>query len=292
MTFIASPQSSDGAPTAPDWQAIRHEVKCPLCEYNLRGLQEPRCPECGYQFDWRTVADPADQRHPYLFEHHPERNLRSFFQTLLHQMRPKRFWGTLDPTHRFRLGRIFLYWSICALFTLLPAVTAWEEEVRFIRPWIRPGRSFLGYVNAVRHIVFSPGGLACATAVLLLALFPWLNFLSLMIFQQSMRRARVKASHVVRCALYSGDVIFWWGLATTLSIIAFGPNSTVRTPGELPLLLLLPGALFVSVLLNFVRLWTAYARYLRFKGALATVIASQMIVGLTIFTLVMCVATY
>jgi cytochrome c-type biogenesis protein len=28
---------------------------CPRCDYNLTGLTETRCPECGEQFDWETV---------------------------------------------------------------------------------------------------------------------------------------------------------------------------------------------------------------------------------------------
>ena len=27
-------------------------LRCPNCEYNLTGLAEPRCPECGTRFDW------------------------------------------------------------------------------------------------------------------------------------------------------------------------------------------------------------------------------------------------
>ena len=47
-------------------------LHCPLCEYNLRGLSEPRCPECGYRFEWAELRDPSRRLHPYLFEHHPE----------------------------------------------------------------------------------------------------------------------------------------------------------------------------------------------------------------------------
>jgi hypothetical protein len=82
--------------SAPDWNAIAHEVLCPLCEYNLRGLSEGRCPECGYRFEWSVITDLAARPHPFLFEHHPERNVRSFFRTL---------WGTITPT-RFSKSRI------------------------------------------------------------------------------------------------------------------------------------------------------------------------------------------
>lgn len=37
---------------APAGQAIYDvDVPCPRCEYNLRGLTQPRCPECGQMFD-------------------------------------------------------------------------------------------------------------------------------------------------------------------------------------------------------------------------------------------------
>src|SRR6476646_822679 len=44
-------------PSSPDWEHIQRDIRCPLCEYNLRGLIESRCPECGRYFQklW-TVA--------------------------------------------------------------------------------------------------------------------------------------------------------------------------------------------------------------------------------------------
>ena len=48
------------------------DALCPLCQYNLRGLQEPRCPECGYRFTWEEVLDPSRRLHPYLYEHRPD----------------------------------------------------------------------------------------------------------------------------------------------------------------------------------------------------------------------------
>jgi len=31
----------------PDWDALAFELTCPRCDYNLRMLETPRCPECG-----------------------------------------------------------------------------------------------------------------------------------------------------------------------------------------------------------------------------------------------------
>jgi len=65
-----------------DWSTVTTDVVCPLCEYNLRGLSENRCPECGYVFDWNEVLHPEIVRHPYLFEHNPKRSIRSLTVTV------------------------------------------------------------------------------------------------------------------------------------------------------------------------------------------------------------------
>src|SRR5688572_1004938 len=112
---------------SPDWSALREDVRCPLCEYDLRGLAEPRCPECGYRFDWPDLTDPERRRHPYLFEHHPRRNAWSFVRTMAGGLRPARFWSSLKPSQPSRPGRLVLYWLIASL--LLPlgyaATFAW-----------------------------------------------------------------------------------------------------------------------------------------------------------------------
>src|SRR4051812_46042283 len=96
----------------PDWDAVGQDLACPLCDYNLRGLQEPRCPECGHRFDWQDLTDPRRRKHPWLFEHHRDRNLWSFWKTVRGGLRPLRFWTLLSPAQPSRPRRLILYWSI------------------------------------------------------------------------------------------------------------------------------------------------------------------------------------
>src|SRR5881409_436100 len=98
-------------------------LRCPMCDYDLRGQVEPRCPECGYRFDWDELRDPARRLHPYLFEHHPERNLWSLWRTFLGGLRPRRFWSTLYPAQPSRPWRLRLYFLIVCLVCALPLPT-------------------------------------------------------------------------------------------------------------------------------------------------------------------------
>src|ERR1043165_3619182 len=41
-----SPEQSPSAPLIAQYLE-HHDAKCPFCEYNLRNLKVPRCPECG-----------------------------------------------------------------------------------------------------------------------------------------------------------------------------------------------------------------------------------------------------
>jgi hypothetical protein len=103
----------------PDWPNIKDEILCPLCDYNVRGLDKPRCPECGYSFEWNDLLDPTRRRHPYSFEHHPHRNFWSFRKTLVGGLRPAVFWKKLHPTQPSRVGRLLIYYFLTALITML-----------------------------------------------------------------------------------------------------------------------------------------------------------------------------
>src|SRR5436309_12057996 len=107
---------------APDWVTFAREILCPLCGYNLRGLNTPRCPECGHQFAWAELLVEHEHRHPYLFEHHPRKKFRAFFRTLAASVVPRRFWRTLQPIHTLYPRRLLMYWLIITTFVALAAM--------------------------------------------------------------------------------------------------------------------------------------------------------------------------
>lgn len=292
MTPTAPPDISLPSLAAPDWETITREVKCPLCGYNLRGLSEPRCPECGCQFQWPSVLDPDKDRHPYLFEHHPKRSIRSFFQTLFHQLKPSKFWRKLEPSHRPQAGRIVLYWFLCSLAILLPVIVGFVEVVRYHSQWGSPPLDQV-LRNLWRDFSGSEARVV-ASGIAMLALFPWFNFLALMIFQQSMRRSHIRPVHVLRCAIYCGDVIVWYAIGTAIAFAGMDfvfERRSLRNPitslflGEGSIVTLMAFGLVAMILLNGIRLFIAYRRYMKFDHAMAAVMASQLIVVLAVMAL-------
>ena len=313
------------------------ELHCPLCDYNLRGTTEPRCPECGYQFEWDALRDPARRLHPYLFEHHPERNAGSFVRTFLEGLRPGRIWKSLHPAQPSRPRRLLFYWLVMAV-PMVVAAAAWSavqlrdyrvnnavQRARFqssilprmdtdnVRELLRPyGGSLEAFLvdnfpnNPGKRFYYQPGWSGAGTvnglAFALLA-WPWLTFVTLLLFRFSMRRARIRPVHVLRCVLYSFDALLWAGMvaaalvAATVLQFRTTPPRGMRSmvPGWLDMLIdpymqdpvaktLLAAA---ALLLPFMawRLTIAYRQYLRFDRPAATVLASQVIVLLVFLVL-------
>jgi hypothetical protein len=279
----------------PDWSASDRDVVCPLCDYNLRGLVEPRCPECGYRFEWSELLAPQTRLQEYLFESRPERNVWAFFRTIWSDVSPHRFWATISPTQRPNARRLVLYWLLAATPAIVMAVThtilappRWTHvtlahntltgTVSDLLTELINGRSY-GSTPAVQHAI---------TALLLLTClaWPWVTVAALLVFQQSMRRVRINRVHVLRCVVYSADVVFWIGWLSSAMLL-----NQLRNKGGWPpentgwFFFAVPAALaWMSW-----RLVVAYRQYLRFDRPVATVLSAQVIVVLAILAVAMTV---
>lgn len=107
-----------GATTSSTGMATPIELLCPLCDYDLRGLPEPRCPECGHQFEWEELTDPARMKLRWLFEH--RRGLGGYLGTSLRLWRPWEFWGSwLRPSHRLVVGRVVGFGMVGVVLAVL-----------------------------------------------------------------------------------------------------------------------------------------------------------------------------
>jgi len=309
---------TDTPATARPAGSLDQDVSCPLCEYNLRGLTEPRCPECGFRFDWPDLLDPARKTHPYLFEHHPRHSIWSFCRTLLGAQFPRRFWSKLHPAQPSRPRRLIAYWVILTLPVLtLFTLHLIEVSQRVIaanaanRAWLTASLSApnsgysseywkrlyptsQAFLNAnypatlpIKSVLRQALYLSGSTVGVGLIALLWapLTFLALQIFRISMRRARIRPVHVLRCIIYSFDTILPWALlsAAAVAIEPFlfpPPPFMAGTPTQLSPWILLAWLFFAAI--AGYRLAIAYARYLRFDHPGATIAASQVIVLLVI----------
>lgn len=244
----ASATPTDASSTVagpPDWDARKEEVYCPLCAYNLRGLTQPRCPECGYRFAWPEILDARFRLHPYLFEHHPDRNVWSFVRTLIGGLRPRRFWTSLHPAQPSRPRRLLMYWLLVVIPYILVSLVVFGmvslAYLRTVRQWraatiaqtesllasghpriteqVATHGSVVAYVDAISPWLSLTFPQACREVlndlvtqhVLLLAamplIWPCLSFLALLIFQFSMRRHRLRNIHIGRIVAYGFDIM-------------------------------------------------------------------------------------
>ena len=314
-------------PDRSDPQAV--DLHCPLCGYDLRGLADGRCPECGFAFRRAELLDAERDRHPWLFEHAPRgRLVRSFFSTYGRAAFPRRFWRQVTPANTVRPRRLAAYWLVASLplvavvaapvpgqvvrlaqrNTLVRAqyarqlaamglgkgsppgpmaVFRAQFDARYPVPW---SPAFARQVVAMVDLDVAPDRAAAAVVA---ATWPWLSLAALMLFQMSMRRAKVSPAHVLRAAVYGCD--FGLMICITAAVV-FSPAevgyprllrgpflgsqlpSGPFPPRDMPLLLVLATCGLVATY----RLAVAYRLYLRFDRPLLTVAASQVIVLLLV----------
>jgi len=254
----------------PDWDSISRDILCPLCDYNLRGLSEPRCPECGYRFAWPHLLFPERWQHPFLFEHQPRRNTWSFVRTFSTSFFPRKFWSVLNASHPPRPSRLFLYWIGASVLVAIAVVLLVVEL--FLR-----ARSTWAIDRYVLTLI--------STCAICLA-WPFLTFATLMIFRASMRRAKVRSIHVARCVVYGCNAAVWIGLLLTAFSLLLGEidgfaDFMTRT------------AIFCIAMaaVNLYHLGCAYRQYLKFDHPWAAVAATQIIVGLIFCVLAVNVTT-
>jgi len=297
MTSSAPPPDVNANPADLD-------ISCPLCEYNLRGLSEPRCPECGYKFVWAELIEATRSAHQYLFEVH-RRKTWSFWKTLVSGVRPGKFWKTLKPAHRGNLRRLFLYWFITLLFgfaaaaaldqvfkALLPTLARYTTNAYFYPYVIGPGPAFplsssgpdsvdldISYFHLRFHV--QQVAVIYAGAILI---WPAATFLALLIFQQSMARAKIRTRHLLRCVIYSADGVIWASLLCLLALAAYAACVLSAGPPGFSVLEVYLYLCAAIVTVFCIRLGIALHAYLQMDRAFWMVLATQVLVALAIVT--------
>jgi hypothetical protein len=278
------------APTAlscgpPDWEHLDRDVLCPLCSYNMRGLAEPRCPECGCRYEWNELLNRDKWVHPYLFEHHPERKFRSFWKTILNGWRPVAFWTSVRPSHEPAPRRLILYWLLSFVPLLLVTIAlavaiaivfkpnfGWRADVPSL-----PADAWNLWIDC---LIFNSALRALTVFTFVMMLWPWLTMAALLVFQISMQKARIRGVHVLRCVIYSADI----QLTIALLVLACTPLILSEPGGINQTFTPLDYALWVvcdaAYLFIIARLMIAYVLYLHFSHPVSVVLVSQVIAAL------------
>jgi hypothetical protein len=316
---------TESATTSP----LDEDVHCPLCDYNLRGLTEPRCPECGHRSTWEELRN-EQRNHPYFFE----QNRRLFvplFKTWWHSLRPHKFWRDISPTIPIRRWRMSFFVIVMILAMILCTVGGMIGQGAVIVFQINRREAilrqeFVGMANQApkntplgrfrltpQQILQNYGSFQAfadqiypnatlqrlVSSRLSFRLWPvgpmiivvlWLpiTFLTLLIFRASLRQARIRRGHVVRCLVYSMPVGVFLGVTLTLGMLL----PSLQSPAYLMVYLTginpdyVYGTAAMLALLGY-RLAVAYREYLRFDRPYLTVLASQLIVWLTIWYLLL-----
>ncbi|MBA3273702.1 MAG: hypothetical protein H0T11_07500, partial [Chthoniobacterales bacterium] len=116
-------------------------------------------------------------------------------------------------------------------------------------------------------------------ATVLYVLWPWLSMAALLVFQASMRQAKIQNHHVLRAVLYTGDAS-WLMVGTAIIVV---PSFILHTPMKVlgTGVATQIGWVILFALFTTWRLHSAYRYYLRFDRPLFTVIAAQTIVLLS-----------
>lgn len=112
---------------APDWERLPFDLCCPRCGYNLRGLPQTRCPECGLKFQWRPMLQRRLAGGDFLFEHCWRwQPIRSWLRTLLATFAPRRYWTRVTLYDPVRSGPLLVQLLLTIPVTLvaLHAVSA------------------------------------------------------------------------------------------------------------------------------------------------------------------------
>jgi hypothetical protein len=303
MSSTDSSSISTATPSAP----AERELHCPICDYNLRGLPDPRCPECGFAFQWDDLVREQPP-FPHFFEtsraHHP----RAFLHTLFRSAIALQFWRALHPALKPRARRIALFGIIAIAFGLFASMLVGGAPIYDYARWNLERREFIlsnyqhptnseneayatqlakPFGSVEQYVDWAYPRLSSIqfwkraiyvdrSGTLLPAIvvgWPVLTFLALMIFRVSLLHARISPAHVLRCTTYSADIVAWLVPLLVLILPAFFYVGTehVLWSGYLPLVLL--------VLLS-TRVMIAYQLYLRIKRGLAMVISSQIMTAL------------
>lgn len=279
----------------PDWERIEFDVCCARCGYNLRGLAQPRCPECGLEFEWALALRQAVSESDFLFEHQWRRRpIRSFVVTVWRSFRPRKFWRSVSIHERIEAGPLTLLLVISVV--LIPVCVRvvghgsllcirlienynaspywwWRTRWRRVVIVVLNTLTALG-VGAAIPLSFA-SRLAIAMAVMMLSVLG-----VILILRQTLRECRVRPVHVLRIVAYTAIPIAL--LETLVTMAGIGASRVTGGPYFVPHALLadnvwFPLTVVLSLAIPTIYLGAGLREYLGLPHARAIAFAAALV---------------
>ena len=279
VAFLARADSVSGSSAAP------LELFSPRCGYNLRGLPQPRCPECGLDFDWAALAAAERlRRENPLFEYQWRyRPVHAFVTTVARTLWPPWLWRGVRLEVAPAIGPLLVFGLLVAL--LAESMGLVED---YVVTW------YLNRLTPVLEIGRFSADLALQVAI---GVAVWL---SLQLFWQTRRRGRVRQVHFVRVVVLAWVALVVWrrGLLLVLgaSVVIFrcvnGRLWYVSTGTTLYLTWLSRLAECMALGTFIWSLGIGLCRYLRMRGGLGVLVLALAVSLVMLFMGLVAVGLY
>ncbi|MDB5326309.1 MAG: hypothetical protein JWM57_1878 [Phycisphaerales bacterium] len=280
---------------------VADDLHCPVCDYALRGLPEPRCPECGYAFEWDELREQARRKTLWFYEH--AGTFKSHRQTRLRSLWPFKFWREIHAYTDANPHRLTIYRSstmvLCAIVMapLIVALPYFYSAMRGLASQAGMNFSTVGLGSQPAHswwmeqlaryfyFIRLPSFVPEIVAVPMVVVCAFGLGLYWRLLGTSVTRARIKPVHLARVSAYTADVLPALLLLTVIANQAwyiFGQNSEFVRTSDVLLKLMVNVLLVPLLVLGPLLFRTALAlkRYVRFPQALAVAAGYYLIIGL------------
>jgi len=268
------------------------QLTCAQCHYHLYGLTSERCPECGRWVDWQeALARYHRTRLPYFEYRWRDRPVRSLIGTWWRALRPRHLWCNFnlhDPPAPGPLLVMVLLFVLAAwcVDVFLGAATVTLREMGIYRSW---GRPIAG--AQIPDLLLQAFGAQVSSQLLWRGTLTYVIWLvtglgSLLIFQESMRRFRVRQVQVLRVWAYSIPVVFpvvYGAVSAYAVIVAWVAQPWSRWSDDR---ILVAVALVMILVFPIWSLRCGYRHYLRMRHAAVVALSSQIIALLATFAIV------
>ncbi len=233
----------------PNWSAIEFDLLCSRCDYNLRTLTLPRCPECGLTFDWVEAIESTRRHSVILFEHAWRvRPIRSWLATTWACLWPTSFWQRVSIHERVRVSPLLFFLASTVISAIMFLIVASQSVAAVLAIFIR----------STQFSPYTPQPYLVRTHYQLdrLAMHPrwpfskWLAsfdyrfwlvpigmlfailgiLVILAVLQQTLTRFRIRRDQLLRVVAYAAPAICLWGCLFLIAFASLLPFSSFAGP--------------------------------------------------------------